>query len=110
MSDCLIGTIDQILLWLRQYRKGGQDAANMALAVHDAFVQVCLMGNRLDGKPGVPAAEDAMQVCAHAWVVSTTLLSIVFVLMFLAHVLSVTLCQRCIGQLQVQYLHAALGR
>lgn len=52
------------LLWLRMFNKQGADAANMALAVCDTFVQLCLMGQRPDGKPGVPSVEDAQEVCA----------------------------------------------
>lgn len=52
------------LLWLRMLNKQGADDANMALAARDNFVQVCLMGQRPDGKPGVPSVELAQEVCA----------------------------------------------
>lgn len=52
------------LLWLRMLNKQGADDANMALAARDTFVQVCLMGQRPDGKPGVPSVELAQEVCA----------------------------------------------
>lgn len=51
------------LLWLRRNNRLGAHEANMALAVRDAFVQVCLVGQCLGGKPGVPSVEDARQVC-----------------------------------------------
>ena len=52
------------LLWLRVMKQQGADDANMALAARDTFVQVCLMGQRPDGKPGVPSVELAQEVCA----------------------------------------------
>ena len=52
------------LLWLRMMNKQGADDANMALAARDTFVQVCLMGQCPDGKPGVPSVELAQEVCA----------------------------------------------
>lgn len=52
------------LLWLRMLNKQGADDANMALAARDTFVQVCLMGRRPDGKPGVPSVELAQEVHA----------------------------------------------
>ena len=39
------------------FNKQGADAAIMALAVRDTFVQVCLMGQCPGSKPGVPGVE-----------------------------------------------------
>lgn len=50
------------LLWLRMFNKQNADAANIALDVRDTFVQVCLMGRRPHGKPGIPTVQDAQKV------------------------------------------------
>lgn len=46
--------------------KQGRDDANLALAQRDAFVSICLLGQRPDGEPGAPEVKDARQVSAAA--------------------------------------------
>lgn len=42
--------------------KGGMPYADAALARRDAFVQVCLLAQRQDGKAGPPDAEQSLKV------------------------------------------------
>lgn len=50
------------VLWLRALAQGGSKYADAALGKRDAFVQVCLLAERQDGKAGAPPAEQSLQV------------------------------------------------
>ena len=65
-------------LWLRAYHKAGWVYAKKALAVRDAFVQVCLIGQRSDGQDGLPdmAASAQVQAEISAKLVMTHLLPV----------------------------------
>ena len=51
------------LLWLRALHQSGKCFADSALAARDAFVQVCLMGQRADDQRGPPTVQQAAKVC-----------------------------------------------
>ncbi|DBB05775.1 TPA: hypothetical protein ACH3X1_012371 [Trebouxia sp. C0004] len=52
-------------LWMRAFLRWGRAAADEALAAHDTFVQVVLMGQYPDGPPGPPDSLLSAQACQH---------------------------------------------
>ena len=50
-------------LWMRAFLRWGRAAADEALAAHDTFVHVVLMGQCPDGHPGPPDSLSSAQVC-----------------------------------------------
>ena len=68
------------------FNKQGADAAIMALAVRDTFVQVCLMGQCPGSKPGVPGVEIAQQVGAQEPLLACSPFYLYYVYSLLAHI------------------------
>lgn len=50
------------VLWLRAVAKGGNMFADVALGKRDAYVQICMLAQRQDGKAGPPSPDQSLQV------------------------------------------------